>query len=456
MAEFRTGTSGAPAVRPSVAEVTAYFSRRSVWDAWLEVEAATAEVQAELRMIPASAAEEIRRKASFEFLDEAAIAADIERTRAPIVSLVRALSKACDGDAGGYVHWGATTQNVMQTGLALLMRQAHCAFLALFDDILATLAELGEAHASTVTVARTNMRQALPITFGFKIAGWIEEWLRHRERLRGAESRVFRAQWGGAVGAMHAVGQKGPELNRRLAERLGLGYFETPSRAALDCTAEYVMLLGLIAATCSKFARDLYMMMTDEFGEAVEELGADVVGSSTMPHKVNPKIAVRVLSLAARLRAQVPLALEAMQPSFEGDGANNQMITALVEQAFPLGYDLLSQMATLLENVRFDTARMARNLALGGELLASENVMMALAPAIGRTRAHDIVHHAVADAVKSGGALADVLLASGALDGKVSESTIREASDPARYVGLSETLARTMADRARRTAHSRG
>jgi 3-carboxy-cis,cis-muconate cycloisomerase len=205
--------------RPSVTAIAALFSHRSIWEAWLEVEASLAETQAELGMIPLSAAEEISRKASFDFIDETALAQDIERTRAPIVSLVRALSAACAGDAGGYVHWGATTQNVMQTGLALLMVRAHAAFMARFDDILASFADLAETHAATVTVARTNLRHALPITFGFKVAGWIEEWLRHRERFESAAPRIFRAQWGGAVGAMHAVGAIGPKLNQRLARK---------------------------------------------------------------------------------------------------------------------------------------------------------------------------------------------------------------------------------------------
>jgi 3-carboxy-cis,cis-muconate cycloisomerase len=416
-----------------------------MWEAWLEVEATLAETQAELGMIPSSAAEEISRKASFDFIDETALAQDIERTRAPIVSLVRALSAACAGDAGGYVHWGATTQNVMQTGLALLMARAHAAFTARFDDILASFAGLAETHAATVTVARTNQRHALPITFGFKVAGWIEEWLRHRERFESAAPRIFRAQWGGAAGAMHAVGAIGPKLNQRLAERLSLGHFTVPSRSALDCMSEYVLLFGLLAGTCSKIARDLYVMMADEFGEASEALGEDVVGSSTMPHKVNPKIVVRVLALAARLRAQTPLALEAMQPSFEGDGANNQMITAMIEQSCPLAYELMSQMASLL-----DPERISENLNRSGELLASENLMMVLAPMIGRTKAHDLVHHAVAKAATTGASLADVVLEESGLSGKIPQAVINDALDPARYIGLSEQIAHQMAELARK------
>lgn len=441
----------APAL-PAPAEIAALFSRRSVWQSWLEVEAALAETQAELGMIPGFAAAEIRARARLDVIGEAALAADIGRTRAPIVSLVRLLSRACAGEAGGFVHWGATTQNVVQTGRAVLMRRAHASLMQRLAAILETLADLGEGHAETVTVARTNIRHALPITFGFKAAGWIEEFLRHAERFTEAAPRVFRAQWGGAVGAMHAVGENGPELNRRLATRLGLGWFTIPSRAGLDTFAEYVLLLGLFAATCGKIARDLYVMMADEFGEVEEDLGDDVIGSSTMPHKINSKIAVHAIALAARLRAQVPLALEAMQPSFEGDGAYNQMITAVIDQACPLAYELAAQMDELLSAIRLRPEAMRRHVEASGPVMASENAMMALAPIIGRTAAHDLVHHAIAEAAATGENLSHLLAAAPAIAGRIAPSAIAEALDPARYTGLSATLARAMIQPARRGA----
>jgi 3-carboxy-cis,cis-muconate cycloisomerase len=435
--------------RPSVAQIRDLFARRSLWQSWLDVEAALAESQAELGIIPAEAAHEIRAKARVDCLDEAALAADIARTRAPIVALTRSLAAACSGEAGGYVHWGATTQNIVQTGRTLLMQRAHYALMQGFDDILAKLADLAEREAKTVIVARTNLRHALPITFGFKVAGWIEEWLRHRERFAQAAPRVFSAQWGGAVGAMHAIGPLGPELNRNLAARLGLGYFTVPSRAGLDYFAEYILLLGLFSATCSKIARDLYSMMADEIDEVTETLGDDVVGSSTMPHKVNSKIAVHVLSLAARLRTQVPLALEAMQPTFEGDGAHNQMLSAMVDQACPLAYELITMMDELIGSIGLHPTQMHENLTRSGEFLASENAMMALAPLLGRSRAHDVVHHAVHEALHRQLSLTDAIMADPSLPPSVTADLVRTALDPARYTGLSETLALEMARAAR-------
>jgi 3-carboxy-cis,cis-muconate cycloisomerase len=441
-------TANERAPRATVAEIRALFSSRSVWQSWLEVEASLAETQAELGLIPADAAAEIRAKATFESIDHAALLADTQRTRAPIVSLVRALSAACEGEAGKYVHWGATTQNVIQTGYALLLHRAHAAFMQRFDDVLASLADISEREAATVTVARTNMRQALPITFGFKAAGWIEEWLRHRERLLQAAPRIFRAQWGGTVGAMHALGEAGPEVNRRLAERLGLGSYCVPSRAALDGFAEYAIVLALVAATSGKIVRHLYTLMANEIGEVAEDLGAEVIGSSTMPHKINPKVAVRIISLGARLRAQAPLALEAMQPSFEGDAASNATVTAIIEETAPLAYELVDEMHRFVSQLHIDRDAMRDNLGLSGDFLASENLMMQLAPVIGRTQAHDLVHHAVAEAAERDQPLLDTLLQHSEL-GAVPEADLRRAADPATYTGLSERLAREMAATAR-------
>ena len=435
--------------RMNLARVKALFTQRSLWQTWLDIEAALAEVQAELGIVPAAAAREIQRKANFEHIDAHSLGEDMQRTRAPIVSLVRALAKACEGDAGGYVHWGATTQNVMQTGRTMLMQRAHRAFMVGFADVLEKLAGLAEEGAGMLTAGRTNQRHALPITFGFKVAGWIDEMLRHRDRLAGAEPRLFLSLWGGAVGAMHAFGEHGPEINRRLSRRLGLQPMAVPSRAATDQFAEYVMLLAMLSATCTKIARELYALMAEEYAEVFEDLGEEVIGSSTMPQKVNPKIAVQVIALAARLRSQVPLALEAMQPTHEGDAANNQMLSALIDTVCPLAYELITTMDELLGCIRLAPERMRANLDASGALIVAEHAMMVLAPAIGRTQAHDLVHHAVAEALREGRDLVDLLLGDEKVRGAIGEEAVRAALDPAAYTGQSEAMAREQAACAR-------
>jgi 3-carboxy-cis,cis-muconate cycloisomerase len=440
------------AARPSIADIRNLFVPRNHWQSWLEIEAALARTQAELGMIPQTAAQEIERRASFEYVDATALEADIARTRAPIVSLVRALARACEGDAGGYVHWGATTQNVMQTARTVLMRRAHKAFMTKFGDVLFKLADLADEGASMLTAGRTNFRQALPITFGFKAAAWIEEFLRHQQRFEGAELRVFASQWGGALGAMHASGDQGVKLNHRLSVRLGLTPLAVPSRAGTDYIVEYIMLLALFSATCSKIARDLYILMADEIGEVYENQGDEVVGSSTMPNKVNPKVVVSVIALAARLRAMMPLALEAMQPTHEGDAANNQMLYTVIDQSCPLAYELVCAMEELLTCLELVPENMRRNMASSGAAMAAENAMMVLAPALGRTQAYERVKHAIAEAEARGVLLIDLLLDDVSIRGAVSEAALRAALDPAAYTGCSTQMAQSMAAAARSAA----
>jgi 3-carboxy-cis,cis-muconate cycloisomerase len=439
-------------ILPSTSDIRDLFAPRSQWQAWLEIEATLAETQAELGMIPAAAAAEIRRKASFDHVDPEALAADIERTRAPIVSTARALALACDGDAGGYVHWGATTQNVMQTARIWLMRQAHEAFMARLGDLLLKLADLADTSAEMLVAGRTNFRQGLPITFGFKVAAWIEEFLRHQQRFEAAEPRVFASLWGGALGAMHASGDKGVALNRALSARLGLTALAVPSRAGVDHIAEYILLLALFSASCSKIARELYMLMANEIGEVFERQDDEIVGSSTMPNKVNPKAAVQAIALAARLRAMTPLALEAMQPTHEGDGANNQMLYALIDQSCPLAYELACAMDELLGCIQLVPENMRRNVELSGQAMAAENAMMALAPVLGRVQAYATVKQAIADSSSGQASLADVLMAADGVRGAIDAATLRDALDPAAYTGRSAQMAREMAIEARASA----
>lgn len=441
-----------PTARPSLAEIRKLFVQRSHWQSWLDIEAALAETQAELGMIPEAAASEIVRKANFEHIDATALAADIARTRAPIASIVRALVQACEGEAGSYVHWGATTQNVMLTARTLLMRRAHQAFMAKLGDVLFKLADLADDSAGMLTAGRTNFRQGLPITFGLKAAAWIEEFLRHWQRFEGAQPRVFASLWGGALGAMHSYGEQGAELNRRLSARLGLTPLAVPSRAGTDYIVEYFLLLALFSATCSKIARDLYGLMADEIGEVYENQDDEVIGSSTMPNKVNPKVVVGVIALAARLRAMTPLALEAMQPTHEGDAANNQMLYTLIDQACPLAYELVCAMDELLACLRLVPENMGRNMAFSGQAMAAENAMLLLAPAFGRTQAYERVKHAIAQAEERGVLLADLLLEDASVREAVDEGALRAALDPAAYTGCSVEMARSMAVAARDAA----
>src|SRR5437762_5761809 len=263
--------------------VRALFSEASRYQAWLDVEAALAQAQAELGIIPGHAAEEITRKAQLSFLDMSAIRAGLAKTGHSLVPLIWELDRVCDGDAGGYVHWGATTQNITQTGQLLLVRRAHRVFLEQLASLLEILADLAERTKSMLLPGRTHGQHALPATFGFKVAVWIDELCRHVERLRGCEGRVFVAMLGGGAGTLASLGASGLATQEKMAARLGLRAMPVPARTIGDHQAEYVMLLGMLAATGSKIGHEIFTLMKQEFGELEDPVPPGTGGISTTP-----------------------------------------------------------------------------------------------------------------------------------------------------------------------------
>src|SRR5215813_7639805 len=338
--------------------VRALFTEAARLQSWLDVEAALAEAQAELGIIPAAAAREIVSKAHLKYLDLAAVRAGLAKTGHPLVPLVWALDQACDGDAGGYIHWGATTQNITQTGQLLQVRRAHEIFLRQLATILTTLADLAERTKDALLPGRTHGQHALPATFGFKVAVWIDELCRHVERLRGCESRVFVAMLGGGAGTMASLGAIGLSVQEKMAARLGMRPMPVPARSIGDHLAEYVSLLGLLAATSSKMAREVYTLMKQEFGEVEEPVPPGTVGSSTMPQKRNPKLSQDVVAFAAEVRALVPLALEAMQTEHEADRTTSMMFDRAMVDACSLTGDILQRLIELFRGLQIFPERM--------------------------------------------------------------------------------------------------
>ncbi|WP_159587233.1 lyase family protein [Chelativorans xinjiangense] len=425
------------------------FSRETLWQSWLDIEAALAETQAELGIIPEWAAKDIRAAAVLEQIGVEALETDIRRTMAPVLSLTRLLGKAA-GEAGNYVHWGATTQNVMQTGRILLIREADRAIRRVLSGALDRLAELASKNADTLTVGRTNRQHALPITFGFKVAGWIEEMARAAERLDGGGKRLFALPFGGAVGAMHAFGNEGREINRRLAARLNLRELLVPGRAINDLFADYVVQLSLLAMTLERIASELYLLMTQEIGEVFETLDAGTVGSSTMPHKVNPKFVVKVLAESAELRGLAGTALETGRSSHEGDAAANQLLSSVLDRAVPLAWTLAENFDRLLSRVAVNAERMAKNARMSGGAIATEKLMMLLAPKTGRAAAHDLIHHALDGHRQDPDDVAGTLASDETLRAHMEPGGICAALDPAGYCGDSVRIAREAVEMARR------
>jgi 3-carboxy-cis,cis-muconate cycloisomerase len=432
--------------------VRALFTERARWQSWLDVEAALARAEAELGVIPVAAAEEIARKAHLADLDLEAVRAGLERTGHALVPLIWELDRACAGDAGGFVHWGATTQNITQTGQLLQVRRAHHIFLDLLAAVLETLADLAERTSDALMPGRTHGQHALPITFGFKVAVWIDELCHHVERLRGCEGRVFVAMLGGGAGTLAALGAVGVPVQARMAALLEMTPMSMPARTIADHQAEYVTLLGMLAASCSKIAREIYTLMKQEFGEVEEPVPPGTVGSSTMPQKRNPKLCQDVVAAAAAVRALVPLALEAMQTEHEADRTTSLMMGRALTDACVLTGDILQRLAVVLAGLRLFPERMRRNLELSGGMIVAEAVMLELGRQVGRQRAHDAVYDAAQAAATGGRPFRETLAEEEAVRGRLTPTQIEELLDPARYTGLSGRFAQEGAARARATA----
>jgi 3-carboxy-cis,cis-muconate cycloisomerase len=432
--------------------IRALYTIESRWQAWLDVEVALARAQAELDIIPAAAADAIAAAAHMELLDRARIDEAFARTAHTLVPLVWELGRVVGEPHGGWVHWGATTQNITTTGDLLVLRRAHAVFRRQIDQILAAMAPLAERGADMAMPGRTHGQHAVPVTFGFKVACWIDELLRHVERFDQAEPRIFAAVLGGAAGTYASLGAQGPQVQAGIARHLGMTSMRVPARTIGDGGGENLCLLGLLAATCSKIAREVYLLMKTEFGEVEEPVPPGTVGSSTMPQKRNPKLCQDVVGLAAEVRSLVPLALEAMQTEHEADRTTSVMADAAESRACIAVGDMLARLVQIMRGLQLHPQRMRANLELGNGLIMAEAVMLELGKALGRQRAHDVVYEAAQRAVVENLQFPDLLAADPRVTEHVKPAALRQLLDPTAYTGLCADMAREAAARVRERA----
>jgi adenylosuccinate lyase len=425
------------------------YTLENRWQAWLDVEAALAVAQAELGIIPRAAADAIVPRAKLALMDRARIDEGFARTGHTLVPLVWELGRIVGEPHGGWVHWGATTQNITQTGDLLVLRQAHAIFLRQIGECLAAMADLAERGADMPIAGRTHGQHAVPATFGFKVAVWIDELIRHAERLQAAAPRLFVSMLGGAAGTYASLGEHGPAVQAGIARHLGLGNMAVPARSIGDHLAENVVLLGLLAATGGKIGREIYTLMKTEFGEVEEPVPPGTVGSSTMPQKRNPKLCQDIIAAGAEVRSQVPLALEAMMTEHEADRTSTLMMGAAEQRAAIATGDMLARIAEVCRGLRLDPVRMRANLDLGGGLIMAEAVMLDLGLAIGRQHAHDAVYDAAQAAFVEARPFAELLAADPRVTAHMNGEAIARLLDPAAYTGLCAAMAREAAARGR-------
>jgi 3-carboxy-cis,cis-muconate cycloisomerase len=428
--------------------VAALFAPAAFVQRMLDFEAALARAEARAGLIPAEAAAAIEAACLVERVDLAALLRDAVPAGTPAIPLVRQLTAQVEGDGARYVHWGATSQDAIDTALVLQSRDA----LRLVEEGLravgAACAALAERHRATPMAGRTLLQQALPITFGLKAARWLALATRQVEALPALRRRVLVVQLGGAAGTLASLGDRGVAVVERLAAELGLGAPALPWHAERDRVAELASALGIAAGAMAKIATDLVLLAQTEVGEVAEGAAPGKGGSSTLPQKRNPVDAVEAIAAARLALGLVPVALQGMIQEHERAAGGWQAEWAAIPELFGCAAGAIEHVRAALEGLEVDAARMRANLEASGGLIVAESLSFALAARLGRGPAQSIV--AELSRRSAGSTLREVAGADPRVTAVLSDAEIEAALDPAGYLGSAETFVdRALADFAR-------
>src|SRR5882724_2672480 len=420
-------------------EMRAVFSDDNLLKCYIDAEIALAVAQGRTGVIPQEAADAIARTAPSVVLDRASLKHEAENVGYPILGLVRQLSAKL-GEAGRYVHWGATTQDIMDTATVLQIRAALAIIERDMAAVSAALAALATKYRNTAMAGRTHLQQALPITFGYKCAVWLSMMDRHAVRLAELKPRVLMAQLGGAAGTLASLGDKGLDVRREYARELGLGDPPITWHVARDAVVEVVQFLGLVTGSLGKIGFDMILMMATEIAEAFEPFATHRGASSTMPQKRNPISSEILVANAKAVRQHAGLMLDAMIQDFERATGPWHAEWLAVPESFVLTAGALHQAKFALAGLIVDEKKMAENLDISRGLIVAEAVMMGLAPQMGRQDAHDVVYDACRLANEKGMTLADALAADKRVSTRIDRATIDRLTAPKNYLGLAPQM----------------
>jgi adenylosuccinate lyase len=431
-------------------EMKKVFTEESRLQKRLDVEASLAWAHSQLGSIPAEAAEEIGRKADVGIVKLERVK-EIEReTHHDIMAMVMAFTEACEGEAGDYIHLGATSSDIVDTSIALQLRDALKIIEEDLIELLGALLEQAKGHKETVCIGRTHGQHALPTTYGMKFAVWADEVSRHLDRLDAVKGRMLVGKMSGAVGTMAGFGEKGFEVQRLTMERLGLRPVAIANQIVQrDSHAEMQCLLAIIAGTLDKMGREVRNLQRSEIAEAFEPFMRDQVGSSTMPQKRNPHKSERVCGLARLIRASVAPSLETIALEHERDLTNSSLERITIPEGFILTDYILRQMTSILRGLVFDYNNIRRNLDLTLDLCLTERVMLELVrKGVGRQEAHEMMRRIAMKCWNERRSLREVMLEDEQAGGLVTEDELDDWLKPENYLGTAvsqvENVIRTL------------
>jgi len=416
---------------------------RQVWSdenrtrKYLDIEAALARVQGRLGIIPEEAASEIESNCTLDKINLTKLREQTERIGYPVLGVVSQINALCRDKLGEYCHWGATTQDITDTATVMQIREA----LAIVDEdlvaISARLAQLARRYRDTPMVGRSNLQQAVPVTFGYKLAGILAAIERHRQRLAQLRPRVLMGEFAGAAGTLASIEHGALETQQGLMEELGLAQPLIAWHTVRDTIAEVGCFLGLVGGTLGKFSMDLKLMMQTEVGEVYEPYAHGRGSSSTMPQKRNPISSCYIHAGISVVRQHVAALLDAMVADHERSTGPWEIEWIVLPEAFCLIAGALKQTRFVLDGLVVDQRRMRDNLDMTNGLVVSEAVMMGLGRHIGRVYAHDLVYDICREAIKQNRPLLDLLSENAEIAKHFDRAALSELCDPANYLGLS-------------------
>jgi 3-carboxy-cis,cis-muconate cycloisomerase len=403
---------------------------------YLDFEGALARAQAKLGIIPKNAAAEIVKHCDVKKMDFAKLKERTERVGYPVLPVVNQLIALCKNDLGEWAHWGATTQDITDTATILQIRQSLDLIEQDINGCADALAKLARKHRDTVMVGRSNLQQAVPITFGYKMATLLGAFERHRERLAQLRKRVEVGEFGGAAGTLSSLGKNGLRVQAALMKELKLGQPDISWHTVRDRIAEVGCFLGLVAGTCGKIAFDIKLLMQTEVEEVMEPFHAGRGGSSTMPQKRNPISSVYVTAQSAVVKQHVAALLEAMIEDHERSTGPWEIEWIVLPEIFMLTAGALAQTRFVLEGLEVKPDKMRANLDITKGLIMTEAVMMGLGAKLGRNKAHDLLYDIARKAVQSGEHLLDALEANPEIRKHADRKMLKKLIEPANYLGV--------------------
>lgn len=419
----------------STPEISSIFSDSTRTQIWMDVEVALAIAEEEAGIIPSGTAEKIKEAARVDRIDFESMRKGFEQAGFPVIPFVKEFMKICEPEAAKWIHYGATSQDIQDTGHAIQMKKG---FECIEKDLLSVLAfcrNLAIKHRNTVMAGRSFQQHAAPVTFGFKVAVWLEELLRHYERLQEILPRVLIGQCSGAVGTLATLGEKGPAVRESFMRNIGLNSTEMPWHTSRDGMAEAIHWLALCTATMAKMANEIAILMRTEIDELREPYAQGRGGSSTMPQKRNPVMCEPIIAIAHRLRELSSSQLTAMVQEHERGVGHMHLEWLIIPEAFNLAAASFSHMIKLLDGLCVNEVRMKENLEQGGGYIMAEAVMMGLAEQMGRMVAHEKIAEIARKGRETGISLREALLSDDALKEIITESQIDTLLNPLQYTG---------------------